>query len=199
MHLDAGGYFDIAHLYSDAHYKNTVTRNYGEFDPIAETRNHINPCICGSGGNLINDTPALTQLRGAGANAFSVPRWFISCDHCRIKGPAARNSWQAILDWNRGHLSKKNSYKSLPLFGLKPLSIDQAHDRLISIRTDLELRIKEAKIKRNDQTVPDKDKPGGRYVAKMRAYLAWAIYAQALLKIERNAGSSHNRTYNIHP
>lgn len=171
-------------LGSDEHYQSTVTRNYGEFDPIAQTRDYINLCNCGKPGVLVNDIPAPIPRRVKPIVEPLAPYWHVYCQSCQVDGPATRNHWQAILDWNRGPLSKKPPYGDLPLFGLGLLTPEQALTRLNSIRLDLELRIKEARHKRYDKTIPDKDKPGGRYVAKMRAYLAWAIYAQMLLKIE---------------
>jgi hypothetical protein len=180
-----------ARLGSDEHYQSTVTRNYGEFDPIAQTRDHINLCHCGKPGVLANDAPSPTPRRATPAVEPSASYWYVYCQSCQTNGPATRNNWQAILDWNRGPLSKKPSYGDLPLFGLAPLTPEEALARLNSIRLDLELRIKEARHKRDDKTIPEKDKPGGRYVARMRAYLAWAIYAQTLLKLEKTKITEH--------
>lgn len=147
---------------SDEHYERTPTVTYGEFDPLQDPARHLNRCAgCGS-------TPRLTK---------NGPRWQAKCT-CGAEGLVGKHDWRAVLDWNKSPLSENPDYRTLPLFGLGQLDPEQARERLIGIRRDLELRSKEAGLRR------DLGEAVGRaYQQRLQAFLAWCIYAQGLVKL----------------
>jgi hypothetical protein len=97
---------------------------------------------------------------------------------CGAEGQIGKHDWRAVLDWNKSPLSENPDYRTLPLFRLGNLDLDQARERLIGIRRDLELRSKEAGLRR------DLGEAVGRaYQQRLQAFLAWCIYAQGLVKL----------------
>lgn len=169
---------------SDEHYEKTPTSYYGEFDPINETINCINACVsCGGEGESHFKIPSIEQVPGAKNNGTMNswrPRnlWYVECSKCNVKGLAVKKQWQAIMEWNKSPLSASPSYKTLPLFGLYNLAAKEALERLAGIRRDLELRISEMGLR------GDLEKTSANSLPKdqMKAYLAWCIYAQSLVK-----------------
>lgn len=167
----------------DEHYDRTATRYYGDFDPVEGALDHINPRACGAPANCHHDVPDLNQVPGA-QNTGTVNAWkqgkacFIACTRCSTKGRAAKTAWQSVLEWNKSPCSTHPSYRTLPLFGLRPLEPAAAKERLIGIRHDLELRSKEAGLRRDLGLT----RTNRQYLERMKAYLAWCIYAQALVK-----------------
>lgn len=157
-------------ILSDEHYERTPTRHYGQFDPLAQTVEHINRCAaCGAFARLTRNER----------------RYQVKCVRCTGSGPVARKPWQAIVDWNKSPLSTNPSYRTLPLFGLASLAPAEAKERLIGIRRDLELRTKEAGLERNlGKGV------GENYLQRLKALLAWCIYAQGLVKLEETHGDN---------
>lgn len=83
-----------------------------------------------------------------------------------------------MLDWNKSPRSAVDDYRTLPLFGLCNLPPDEARERLIGIGRDLELRSKEAGLRRDRGELV-----GQAYQQRLKAYLVWCIYAQGLVKM----------------
>lgn len=175
--------------HSDEHYDATPTRYYGEFDPVAETKSHINRCAqCESSAVAIqHDYPRIDQVPGAQNTGTINPytpkkAHFVECTGCNARGLAATTAWQAVIVWNKSRHSIYPSYRELPLFGLQSLDVPAAKERLVGIRRDLELRSKEAGLRR----ALGKTHQNQNHIERMKAYLAWCIYAQGVVKESRN-------------
>ena len=171
-----------------------IPRFYGTADPIEAAHQNINPCVCGNQQvTCIYDFPLLpSQLPGAnnGTRPKKTKSYFVVCPRCGRAGRALRKPWLAILDWNKSKLSEKPDYTTIPFFFLEHLSPQEAKEQLILIRTDLELRIKEAKLRRQlGRTNTNK-----KYIEKLKAYLAWCIYAQSLIKVTLKTGTCRKST-----
>jgi hypothetical protein len=77
----------------------------------------------------------------------------------------------------------------LPFFGLQGLSIPKAREKLIGVREYLE-----EQKRRCERRLRAREPFGHRYFQRIRAYLAWAIYAQGLLREAENrlhSGAAH--------
>jgi len=181
---------------ADSHYQATATRYYGDFDPLIETENHINACICGAKAVLVYDIPDLDQVPGARNSGTPRPyqprkQWFVRCGACGSASMIAKKPWLAVLQWNKSPLSINPPYRTLPVFGLRGLDADAAAERLQSIRADLELRSKEAGLRRD----LGRTKTNQKYLDRLKAFLQWCIYAQSLVKFARqmddSRGSNH--------
>lgn len=157
-------------------------RDYGNFDPLKETANYINPCLCGckiTRENIEYGFPKPAQLGLAEDSVINIKRFFIRCPGCESLGPATKMAMYAALQWNLSTLCIKPSYKELPLFGISGLSKLEAATKVQLIRADLKKRLDECTIRLQD---PDKSKhPGPRYNAKLAAYYAWSFYAMHLI------------------
>lgn len=170
---------------SDEHYDATPTHYYGEFDPIEESHKHVNACSTCSSTNVFchHDLPTIDQVPGA-QNSGTINAWrpkkshFVACAICGARGRAAKTPWQAILEWNKSRQSIHPAYTDLPLFGLRSLDRSGAQERLTGIRRDLELRAKEAGLRRT----LGHTRTNQNHIDRMKAYLAWCIYAQGLVK-----------------
>ncbi|MDP2559669.1 hypothetical protein [Psychrobium sp. 1_MG-2023] len=154
-------------------------RFYGEFDPIEQSRHHIAPCANCQETQLdcVFDTPHANQQPGnqqTGNKYTTKPAYFVNCPNCHAKGLACKKEWQAIIAWNKSPLAEKGHYRELPLFNLGHLTKEQAKKQLIAIRTDLE--------RRKHQAVAGQQRLDGAYFERLRAFLAWVIYAQVVLK-----------------
>lgn len=138
--------------------------DFGPDDPL--DARWINPCAaCG-------DVPVL---------GFADLRWQVRCD-CGQLGAPAQLAAIATVNWNKSPLSRHPPYGELPFFGLNGLSIPQARTRLIAVREYLE-----EQKRRCERRIRAREDFGHRYFQRIRAYLAWAIYAQGLLREEENA------------
>lgn len=170
-------------LESDSHYDATPTTYYGELDPVSGAIDNINSCVCGNKNVLcIHDVPPIELLPGALNSGTAKPyqpkkSYFVKCVECGKAGLAAKQNWRAILQWNKSPNSIHPDYKELPLFGLRLLDCDEAKVRLNGIRHDLELRSSKAGL----QLDLSQDTTKRGYIERMKAYLAWCIYAQALV------------------
>jgi hypothetical protein len=157
-------------------------RDYGTFDPLKETSNYINTCLCGKEldkENILYGQPEPAQLGLKEGSDIRIKRFFVCCPSCGSKGPATKLAIYAALQWNLSFLCCKPSYRELPLFGLSGLSGVEAATKLQAIRRDLKERLDECaeRLKLEDVT----KHPGPRYHAKLGAYFAWNFYGLHLL------------------
>ena len=161
-------------LSSDAHYDSTHTRNYGSNDPLLDADRLICACSCGSlKGQLV--------LRGTSPRDRQ-QRHFITCPDCGRRGLPTVHAWAAVIEWNRERYDASFPIDRFPFFLLSGLELKEARGKVLSIRSDLELRVAQAKsqIKEGIHT-------GNRYRERLEAYLGWAIAASSLLKMHARA------------
>jgi hypothetical protein len=134
--------------------------DFGPDDPLEPGR-WINPCAaCAS-------EPAL---------AFVALRWQVLCN-CGVSGAPAQLAAIAAVNWNKSPLSRHPPFESLPFFGLAGLSIPAARAKLVRVREYLE-----EQKRRCERRLRAREPFGHRYFQRVRAYVAWAIYAQGLVK-----------------
>lgn len=157
-------------------------RDYGNFDPLKETSNYLNTCLCGCAvnkTNIVYGIPRPAQL-GLDENAeIEIRRFFVQCPSCGSLGPATKMAVYAVLQWNLSLLCNKPNYTEIPLFGISGLTKLEASAKLHAIRADLKKRLDECteRLKLTDTT----KHPGPRYHAKLGAYYAWSFYAMHLI------------------
>lgn len=148
---------------------------YGEHDPFVVPLNDCDQC--GNGKARIKET---TTPKGA--------RYFAVCEHCghRPTRENAKRPWLAALDWNGKNLATAPHYTELPLFGLMGLTSEDARERLVAFRSNLELRRKSAGLRRSlrQEKTTGKPPPGRRHQQKLDAYLKWAMYSLRVLKFQ---------------
>ena len=171
----------LEELRSDEHYSKTQTLAYGEHDPFEVT---IPPCeSCGMEVGVIQQGW----------------RWTVSCPRCQktIQCPQ-KHSWQAALLWRERNLGCLD-YRKLPLFGLSSLNLQQARERMVGIRLNLELRKRLANIETDLARVSDHRAPGQRYRYRLDAYLKWAMLALRLIKLaEKRAYQTEKLKAELH-
>jgi hypothetical protein len=134
--------------------------DFGPDDPL-EAERWINPCArCGR-------TPQLLFERQAHV---------VRCA-CGAAGTAGRLPAVAAINWNKSPASIHPDFRELPFFALRELDIDEARTKLVCVREYLE-----EQKRRCEQRVRLREPVGHRYFQRIRAYLAWSIYALGLLK-----------------
>lgn len=134
--------------------------DFGPDDPL-DAQRWINACAaCG-------ESPVL---------GFSDLRWCVRCD-CGEHGTPAQLAATAAVNWNKSPLSIHPHYHALPFFGLDGLSIPKARAKLIAVREYLE-----EQKRRCERRIRARENFGHRYFQRVRAYLAWTIYAQGLVR-----------------
>lgn len=134
--------------------------DFGPDDPL-EAEGAINPCMaCGA-------QPALE---------FAELRWKVRCACGQCGGPAQLAAIAAV-NWNKSPLSRHPHYRDLPFFGLHGLTVPQARAKLGLVREYLE-----EQKRRCERRIRARENFGHRYHQRIRAYLAWAIYAQGVVK-----------------
>jgi hypothetical protein len=139
--------------------------DFGPDDPLDAER-WINDCAaCGN-------APLL---------GFVDLRWQVRCD-CGQCGTPGQLAAIAAVNWNKSPLSRHPRYDALPFFALQGLSIPKAREKLIGVREYLE-----EQKRRCERRLRAREPFGHRYFQRIRAYLAWAIYAQGLLREAENA------------
>lgn len=156
----------------------SVLRNYGPFDPLTSSYDHLNSCKCGSAltkADVKNDTPKPEQMGLPKEAIIKVRRFFVQCPNCKGVGPATKSPLYAVLQWNISDLSLKTSHTELPLFNVSSMTKEEAHQRLLAIRDDLKIRIAECEERLANEDVSKH--PGPRYKAKLEAYRSWVYYA----------------------
>lgn len=166
-----------AYLASDAHYNATPSRNYGPHHPVKDALGFIWRCRCGSQTSLAFDVVAEKPARRADAVPPEQGRrlHYVLCDGCGRKGQPGILPWQAVVEWNRSNPDTAMSIREFPFFLLAGLSLEEASAKLAGIRTDLELRRTQAKLRSRAGI-----ETGRSYRERLDAYLRWAIVAQAL-------------------
>lgn len=122
-------------------------------------------------------------------------RWQVRCD-CGQHGAPAQLGAVAVVNWNKSPLSAHPHYEALPFFSLGGLTVPGARAKLIRIREYLE-----EQKRRCEHRIRSRENFGHRYFQRIRAYLAWAIYAQGLVKevegrLMRNAAEAPPARYN---
>lgn len=159
-------------LHSDEHYEDTETLYYGDHDPFSVP---IAPCDgCGHLPRMIKD-----QERPV--------RWIMQCSCGERSSQSRPRPWQAALDWNMKNLSVFD-YKELPLFGLGSLGPEDAHKRLVGIKSNLELRRKLLGLSRTiGQRTKEIEVPGKKYQERLDAYLQWSLWALRMTKLARSS------------
>lgn len=155
-------------------------RFYGLFDPITQSIEHISPCAnCQSTQtSCVYDLPKKSQLPGLinkEVKQLYRRAYFVRCDECDSVGLATKKQWQAVIEWNKSPKSIKQPLAQFPLFGIAQLNKAQAKVRLNEIRLDLEQR-KKTRVDRGDRLYNNN-------YEKIRAFLAWSIYAQTVVKL----------------
>ena len=155
-------------------------RFYGIFDPLIESTEHIANCAKCRYSDLFccYEIPNPEQLPGIITkkdHPIIKKAYFVKCSNCGSRGLACKKDWQAVIEWNKSPLSQKFNYRDFPIFGLKNLSKNEAKARLVEIRSDLETRKKEK--------IVSKDRLYNQHYERIRAFLAWAIYAQTIIKL----------------
>jgi len=159
-----------------------IQRFYGVFDPITQSIEHIAPCAkCGNQrATCIYDLPRKSQVPGLVDQTIQQlyrRAYFVSCPECSAVGLAAKKQWQAVIAWNKSPSSIKHSLSQFPVFGINELDRSEAKQRLKHIRSDLELRKKER--------LTQGDRLYNNHYEKLRAFLAWSIYAQTVVKLTK--------------
>ncbi|GAB6195436.1 hypothetical protein [Lysobacter xanthus] len=134
--------------------------DFGPDDPLDAAR-WINACAaCG-------EAPTL---------AFADLRWQVRCD-CGACGTPGQLAAIAAVNWNKAPLSRHPRYDALPFFALDGLSIPAARAKLVCVREYLE-----EQKRRCERRIQAREPFGHRYFQRVRAYLAWTIYAQGLVR-----------------
>lgn len=167
-------------LKSEAHYARTETRNYGERDPLDDPGSLVWRCKRECTAELTLDTPSVRQVRMARGGAVRKDTLVqsVKCSACGLEGPPSLREWRAVVDWNylRARVGE-GSLEHFPFFNLRGLTPEQRVRRLESVQYDLTLRrALERKRKAAGLEV------GGRFLAKIDAYLGWANIALALAR-----------------
>jgi hypothetical protein len=138
--------------------------DFGPDDPL-ECDGWVNPCAaCGDAATL----------------RFEALRWQVRCD-CGQQGVPAQLAAIAVVNWNKSPLSRHPHYRDLPFFALGSLTVPQARAKLIVVREYLE-----EQKRRCERRIRARENFGHRYYQRIRAYLAWAIYAQGLVREVEN-------------
>lgn len=161
-----------AKLTSPEHYEATQTRNYGELDPLVGAGRLVFNCVCGGVAELVLEKPT-ERVQKKSRTIRTDPEgrsFFARCGACgRVGSPSIRD-WRAVVDWNYENAKSWNrEISEFPFFNLKGMGVVEARDRLESIRYDLTLRRAQAKRRRDAG-----EDVGGRFVAKLDAYLGWS-------------------------
>lgn len=134
--------------------------DFGPDDPLEADR-WLNPCAaCGAAPTL----------------GFAGQRWQVACG-CGQAAVPGQLAAIAAVNWNKSPLSRHPHYGSLPFFALDGLSVPKARAKLIAIREYLE-----EQKRRCEARIRARENFGHRYFQRIRAYLAWAIYAQGLVR-----------------
>ena len=134
--------------------------DFGPDDPL-DADQWINPCArCGR-------VPALR---------FEGSAHVVRCA-CGAQATPGRLAFTAAFNWNKSEASVHPHYRDLPFFQLDTLGIGDARIKLVTIRDYLELQ-----KRRCEQEIRARRTVGHRYFQRIKAYLAWTIYALGLVK-----------------
>lgn len=96
---------------------------------------------------------------------------------CGNAGTAGRLASVAAINWNKSPASIHPDYRTLPFFALDGLDVPAAREKLNTVRDYLV-----EQKRRCEQRIRLREPVGHRYFQRIRAYLAWSIYALGLVK-----------------
>lgn len=151
--------------------------DFGPDDPL-EAERWLNECAgCGAAPSLVFEQQA-HQVRcacGAGATPGKLP-------------------FTAAFNWNKAPVSKHPAYQALPFFQLDGLDIADARCKLNTIRDYLveQKRHCEGEIRARRNV-------GHRYFQRIKAYLAWSIYALGLVREQELARQDAHAGHEVGP
>lgn len=146
--------------------------DFGPDDPLDAAR-WINACArCGAAPSL--------RLEGQAH--------VVRCA-CGNAGTAGRLASVAAINWNKSPASIHPDYRTLPFFSLDGLDVPAAREKLNTVREYLV-----EQKRRCEQRIRLREPVGHRYFQRIRAYLAWSIYALGLVKEAELAQAAAART-----
>lgn len=144
--------------------------DYGKVDPLSKDPALTMPCsTCGR-------RPELDALGD---------RYQARCQ-CGASATPAKTAWLAKMHWNNSGHCTRPLWRELPYFWLSELDPDSGRERLRIMREHLELRASLAGLRR----VSGQENVGGRFIQRLKAYHAWALYGLVLIK-QQEPGSSN--------
>lgn len=162
-------------------------RFYGIFDPLSQSTDYIAKCAhcVDEAAQCYYEIPKPEQLPGlVNKDPLQICKksYFVRCNRCGRTGLACKKNWQAVIEWNKSPLSQKFPYQQFPIFGLRRLTKEQAKEKLVAIRQDLEGRKK--------QKIALKERLYNDHYERLKAFLAWTIYAQTIVKLSPDTEGS---------
>lgn len=175
-------------LASDAHHHRTPSRNYGEMDPLSTVG--VQMVRCSARCDPVLGTVVQDSVLANGQAADEDSRRLLSvvrCDVCgRAGGPSARE-WRAVVNWNYERASEGLAkIEDVNFFNLVGLTDVEAMRKVRAIRLDLWLRIAQGRC-----AIQAGRKVGGKYIAKLEAYLGWVNVAILALSPHASGTPSH--------
>ena len=167
-------------------------RFYGIFDPLSESTDYIAKCAncIDNQAQCCYELPTPEQLPGLvnkSPGKILKKSYFIRCNSCGQTGLACKKNWQAVIEWNKSPLSQKFPYQQFPIFGLRQLTKVEAKEKLVEIRQDLESRKK--------QKIAQKERLYNDHYERLKAFLAWTIYAQTIVKLTPDLAESEQAAH----
>lgn len=134
--------------------------DFGPDDPL-EAERWLNDCAgCGQPPSMVFEQQA-HQVRCA----------------CGASATPGKLPFTAAFNWNKAPVSKHPDYQALPFFQLEGLEIAEARTKLNTIREYL------VEQKRHcEREIRARRDVGHRYFQRIKAYLAWSIYALGLVR-----------------
>jgi hypothetical protein len=153
--------------------------DFGPDDPL-EAEHWLNDCAgCGAAPSLVYEQQA-HQVRCA----------------CGASATPGKLPFTAAFNWNKAPTSLHPAYQALAFFQLEGLDIAEARSKLNTIRDYL------VEQKRHcESEIRARRNVGHRYFQRIKAYLAWSIYALGLVReqelaqqdvhAERDAAAGH--------
>lgn len=158
---------------SDEHYEATPSVAYGTHDPLDVPLAPCEYCSIIPTVKKVQDKPV---------------KWRAECLCGHRPKSVRKKQWQAALEWNWINLNGFD-YRELPLFGLSRLTPDEAHQRLVGFRRNLELRKNIANIEGDIARLTSRsigiEQPGKGYTERLEAYLMWCMWGLRLTKLEK--------------
>lgn len=141
-----------------------------QFNPLPQATTIISPCVCGR-------RPELIRLHG---------RWKVVCRFCGRNAPKAKKDWQAVLNWNKSPNSRMPYWRKNPAFDLRGFqNLEDASAYMRQVRIYLEGRVTRTREQKKKAFAGKGRAPGRNYEMRLKQYLQWAIWTQAILKYWR--------------
>lgn len=174
-------------LGSDAHHRRTPSRNYGDRDPLSTEGLQAFRCsaeCAPSMGTVAEDLSVRAPQGDVAAKVLHVVR----CEACGKAGGPAGREWRALVNWNYERAAEGvGQLDGVKFFNLVGLDAAEALCRVRAIRLDLWLRIAQGRC-----AIQAGKKVGGKYIAKLEAYLGWVNVA--IMVLTANARGTPSRT-----